>query len=207
MRRVCAVVVVLLAATAAHAQSIDDLIALKRVTGTPAVSADGRRVAFQVRETNWDDNAYETEIWIADAGTAASARPLTSAKKSSGQPAFSPDGRWIAFVSDRTDTRQLYRLSLDGGEAEALTTGGEGVTAFAWSPDGTRIAFHLSDRRHLRRVPFPSYLGKETTPNELRRGYPGDENERRTLHVVDVITRAVLARPCTTAVSLSPVCS
>jgi dipeptidyl-peptidase-4 len=61
----------------------------------------------------------------------------------------------------------------------------------AWAPDSTRIAFHAVDRRHLRRVPFPSYLGKETAINELRRGYPGDENERRTLHVVTVATRSV----------------
>mgnify|MGYP000930300249 CR=1 FL=1 len=81
------VVLVLLAALGtgapAVAQSIDDLIALKRVTGTPALSPDGRRVAYTVRETNWDDNAYETEIWIAEALQPGSGRPLTSAKKSS----------------------------------------------------------------------------------------------------------------------------
>jgi dipeptidyl-peptidase-4 len=62
---------------------------------------------------------------------------------------------------------------------------------YAWSPDGGRIAFHAVDRRHLRTVPFPSYLGDETVVNELRRGYPGDENERRTLHVIDLATRTV----------------
>ena len=51
---------------------------------------------------------------------------------------------------------------------------------FAWSPDGRTIALHHVDRRHIRRVPFPSYLGDETIVSELRRGYPGDENERRT---------------------------
>lgn len=62
---------------------------------------------------------------------------------------------------------------------------------FAWAPDGRRLVFHAVDRRHLRRVPFPSYLGKETVENQLRRGYPGDENERRTLHVVDLATRSI----------------
>ena len=49
-----------------------------------------------------------------------------------------------------------------------------------WLSSST-IAFHMSDRRHIRKVPFPSYLGAETTNSELRRGYPGDENERRSL--------------------------
>ncbi|MFN7977799.1 MAG: S9 family peptidase [Vicinamibacterales bacterium] len=182
MRRVSAVVLVLLAATAAHAQSIDDLIALKRVTGTPAISADGRRVAFQVRETNWDDNAYETEIWIADATAAGSARQLTSAKKSSSQPAFSPDGRWIAFVSDRTDTRQLYRLSLDGGEAEMLTSGSEGVTAFAWSPDGTRLAYTMTD------AVTPAMKARTEQYGEIT--HEDHDARMAHLHVVTVATRA-----------------
>ena len=61
---------------------------------------------------------------------------------------------------------------------------------FAWSPDGRTIAFHTVDRRHLRKVPFPSYLGDETTVNELRRGYPGDENERRSLGLSSPAIRA-----------------
>jgi Tol biopolymer transport system component len=110
-------ILMVVAASPALAQSIDDLIALKRVTGTPAISPDGRRVAFTVRETNWADNTYETEVWIADASAVGSARPLTSGAKSSQQPAWSPDGTWIAFLSDRSDVRQLYRLSVEGGEA------------------------------------------------------------------------------------------
>ena len=145
MRAICVAMLLVIGASAVAAQSIDDLIALKRTSGTPAISSDGRWVAYAVRETNWTDNAYETEIWLADTRVAGSGRQLTNAAKSSTQPAFSADGKWIAFISDRTDTRQLYRLSLDGGEAEALTSGTEGVTALAWAPDGTRIAYAMTD--------------------------------------------------------------
>ncbi len=62
---------------------------------------------------------------------------------------------------------------------------------YAWAPDGRAIVFHASDRRHLRAVPFPSYLGPETVVSELRRGYPGDENERRTLSRLRLDTRVI----------------
>jgi dipeptidyl aminopeptidase/acylaminoacyl peptidase len=122
--------------------SIDDLLNLKRV-GSPSIAPDGRRIAYTLRETNWDDNEFETEIWIASAGSEP--RRLTSARKSSSQPAWSPDGKWLAFVSDRDGKRQIYRIAIDGGEAERLTNADEGVNAFAWAPDSERIAFTMTD--------------------------------------------------------------
>ena len=63
------------------APTIDDLIALKRAA-SPVISPDAKWVAYTVRETNWDDNAYETEIWLADARSGRP-RQLTNGKKSS----------------------------------------------------------------------------------------------------------------------------
>jgi dipeptidyl aminopeptidase/acylaminoacyl peptidase len=182
MRALCLALLLVSGGSSLAAQSIDDLIALKRTSGTPAISPDGRWVAYAVRETNWTDNAYETEVWLADTRVAGSGRQLTNATKSSLQPAFSPDGKWIAFVSDRSDTRQLYRLALDGGEAEALTSGTEGVTAFAWAPDGTRIAYTMTD------AVTPAM--KERT--EKYGEYTHEDHDARMaqLHVIDVRTKA-----------------
>jgi len=123
--------------------TVDQLIGLKRV-GSPALSPDGRLVAYTIREANWDADAYETEIWIADV-EAGTNRQLTNAKKSSASPKWSPDGARIAFTSDRSDKQQIWLIRPSFGEADQLTHETEGVGSFAWSPDGTRIAFTMMD--------------------------------------------------------------
>ena len=129
MRRLFVALTLAAAAASAHAQSrvptIDQLIELKRPGGV-ALSPDGTKVIFTVNETNWDDNAYETELFIVDT-KGGSPLQLTRAKKSSSAPAWSPDGKWIAFSSDRSDKRQLYLISPAGGEALQLTDVEDGV--------------------------------------------------------------------------------
>ncbi|MEL7449814.1 MAG: DPP IV N-terminal domain-containing protein [Pseudomonadota bacterium] len=61
-----------------------------------------------------------------------------------------------------------------------------GGPTYAWSPDGRYLAVHHVDRRQMRRVPFPDYLAAETDTNEVRRGYPGDPNELRTVGLLDL---------------------
>src|SRR5256885_12637559 len=117
--------------------TVDQILSLKRA-GSPAISPDGRFVAYTVRETNWDDNAYETEIWLADVSNATT-RQLTNAKKSSRAPAWSPDGSKLAFISDRVDKNQIYVINPSGGEADAVTSVEDGVTSFEWAPDGARL--------------------------------------------------------------------
>jgi len=125
------------------APSVDQLLSLKRVA-SPRISPDGSRVTYTLRETNWEDNAYETEIWVADVRTGSN-RQLTNGKKSSLAPAWSPDGSQVAFISDRTDKRQIYVIDPLGGEAEVLTTVEDGVSDFAWSPDGRAIAYTAAE--------------------------------------------------------------
>ena len=126
-----------------HVPTIDEMVALKRVS-QPAISIDGSRVAYVVRKANWDENTFENEIWLADVRSGTS-RAFTQSKKSSDAPAFSPDGSSLAFLSDRDGKRQVYVMSLSGGEARKLTSAEEGVSRFGYSHDGKRIAFVASD--------------------------------------------------------------
>ena len=114
--------------------------------------------------------------------------------------AVSPDGQYASFLQDgdlwlfhlgtSTLTREtevgvpsissvpLGRYNRPDVEIGPYVWGGP---TYAWSPDSRTIAVHYVDRRNMRTVPFPYYLGKETLVNKLRRGYPGDPNEHRTI--------------------------
>ena len=129
---------------AGSAPTIDQSLSL-RTAANPKISPDGKRVAYEVQKTNWDDNAFETEIWVASVADPHQPYALTSSKKSSSAPQWSPDGRTIAFASDRDGKRQIYLIFLAGGEARQLTKSETAIAAFRWSPDGKTIAYTAPD--------------------------------------------------------------
>jgi dipeptidyl aminopeptidase/acylaminoacyl peptidase len=166
-------------AVSTSAPTIDDLISLKRV-GAPSISPDGKSVAFTVRETNWDENSYETEIWLADASTGAR-RQLTNAAKSSSSPAWSPDSSRLAFLSDRAGKRQIYVIDPHGGEAVQLTSSEEGINALAWSPDGKAIAYTQTDAQ--------SEAAKEREKKYGEFDVVDQDHRMTHLYVLDVASR------------------
>lgn len=111
-----------------------------RTVAEAIMSPDGGMVAYTVRTANWEANEYESEIWVANTLTSDRYR-LTGGKKSSSSPAWSPDGKHIAFASDRDGKRQIYLISSGLGEAAALTSMESGVEGFEWMPDGSAIVF------------------------------------------------------------------
>jgi dipeptidyl aminopeptidase/acylaminoacyl peptidase len=139
--------------------TIDDILQLK-AAGSPAVSPDGTQVLYTVRqwepasERGEDRMEARTHLWkVATSGSAPS-RQITFGERGDTQPQWSPDGRFISFVSargagagDQPPRPQIYLMSSGGGEAWKLSDATEGVGAYAWAPDSARIAFVSQDPR------------------------------------------------------------
>ena len=122
MRNIGILAVVSAMATFAVAQTptIDQSLEAKQPQSVE-ISPDGRSVAYTVQYTNWDENSFDEQIWIAK--TASGEKyPLTGGKKSSQSPQWSYDSRRIAFKSDRDGKSQIYVIAPAGGEAATTVT-------------------------------------------------------------------------------------
>jgi dipeptidyl aminopeptidase/acylaminoacyl peptidase len=92
----------LLSGQVKHTPTLDDTLSLKTISA-PKISPDGRFVAYQLRETNWKDDAYVSQLWLMNVASGASFQ-LTRGKKPASQAEWSPDGHWLAFVTEREST-------------------------------------------------------------------------------------------------------
>jgi dipeptidyl aminopeptidase/acylaminoacyl peptidase len=120
----------------------EDLLQL-RFVGDPQLSPDGSQVAYVVNRVDADDQArYRSQIMVVPFDGACPPRPLTSGRYRDSAPRWSPDGRSLAFLSDRDgDRAQLFVMPLDGGDPRQLTRLKHGAGAPVWSPKGERLAF------------------------------------------------------------------
>jgi dipeptidyl aminopeptidase/acylaminoacyl peptidase len=147
-----------LADEALRAPTLDDLLNLRQARGA-VVSPDGRYVAYSVTQADFEQDAFVTRLWVATSD-GARAFQLTTGEKSATSPRWSPDGRWLAFLSGRAgDKDQIFVISPEGGEAVRLTRAEEGVEAFAWSRDGRQIAFRGQEADSQAKKDRKAYLG------------------------------------------------
>jgi dipeptidyl aminopeptidase/acylaminoacyl peptidase len=108
-------------------------------------SPDGARLAFVVTEPA-KGTGRARHIWVHDAETRG-VRQFTFSAKSEISPRWSPDGKQLAFLSDRGEEQQIYRMQGVIGEGVALTKGKRAIKSFEWSPDGKQIAFLAPDAK------------------------------------------------------------
>ena len=106
---------------------------------------DGSRVAFVVAEPPKGERRAR-HIWLYEKEPGA-VRQFTFSAKDESSPRWSPDGKQLAFLSNRDDQQQIYVMRADGGEAAVVTKGKRSVNSFAWSPDGKQIAYLAPDAK------------------------------------------------------------
>src|SRR2546423_12479181 len=139
-----------------HLITPEDVLSIREVRELQ-ISPDGKRVAFRVREPADPELPRvprTTNIWIVSTDGKEPPHPLVPNLKNASSPRWSPDGRWLAFLSDHGNsdvdvpgaTVQVYVLRSDGGKAERLTSVPGGVEDFAWSPESMMVAFVARDQ-------------------------------------------------------------
>jgi len=124
--------------------TIDDFLKLKKIR-SPQISPDGEWVVYTVSETNLKKDKRETRIWMIPTAGGESI-PMTAEGSSASSPRWSPDGKYLSFLSDRNKKKtQVWILNRKGGEAQQLTEIIQGVSAYEWSPDGSKILLTIRD--------------------------------------------------------------
>ncbi len=124
-----------------HPFSIHDMLAMDRV-GDPQLSPDGGWVVFTRRTTDLEANRGRTDLWVV--GTDGKGlRRLTTHPAGDSNPRWSADGKTVWFLSSRSDSSQIWRIPIDGGEAQPFTDLPLDVTGFNLSPQGDRIALAM----------------------------------------------------------------
>ena len=167
-----------------------DLLRLRAV-GDPRVSPDGEWVAYTVSTVDSTRDKRDTDVHMVRWDGSRSVR-LTASTASESKPRWSPDGRYLAFVSERGDASaaQLWLLDRSGGDAQRLTELPEGVNDYAWSPDGARIVVVSRDADSVARAdttrPRPIVIDRFLS----KRDGDGWLDGRRThLHLVEIATK------------------
>ncbi len=181
---------------------VDEIWAVSRV-GTPVLSPDGKHVAYAVAVYEPDENRLNADLWLLDLAGGAPRR-LTTNKASDTFPAFSPDGRRLAFLSKRDGdaTTELYVLPIDGGEAERVTDMPMSVASAKWFPNGKKIAFLANvvagaespeDTKKVLETREKNKVKARVTENRLYRYWDHwlTDEEFTHLFVVDLATKTV----------------
>jgi dipeptidyl aminopeptidase/acylaminoacyl peptidase len=132
--------------TARHPLTLDDLARFRDVRD-PQCSPDGQWVAYTVTTTDIKEDKHDTDVWMASIDGKRDLR-MTSSPENETTPRWSPDGKYLAFLSSRPGKakgNQVWLLDRAGGEATQLTDVKGRLQSYEWSPDSRRLALVIGD--------------------------------------------------------------
>ncbi len=166
-----------------HVPTFEQVISLRSV-GNVVLSPDGKSAVYTVQTTDWDNNRYDTELWMWREGSEPF-QLTNNTRNSSMAPEFSPDGKWISFLSDRGNKNQVYLMRTDGGEPHAITREEEGISFYEWHPSGTQLIFVKSEKED-----------KQKKDREKRYGaFEADDKEFTRSHLWQIDVKPDLMDP------------
>ena len=192
---VCGVVVALVSsnlqvqAVEKRLLNLDDQFAFHKVSD-PQISPDGNWIAYTVENVDLKNNTKDNDIYMTSWDGSRTLH-ITTSKDSEYFPRFSPDGKYLAFLSSRQysgGSNQIWLLNLAGGEAERVSDFKGGVSDFVWSPDSKRLAVVAEDPDDVAesKTPPPIVIDRFQF-KEDGTGYVGKKRDH--LYVFDLATR------------------
>ena len=163
--------------------TLDSIMDLKSVSD-PEIKADGSEVAYVVRGRDAHRNLYSSQIWVV-AASGGPGQPLAAPHDSDAYPRWSPNGRVLAFLSQRGGTAQIYLVSTPDAAPRKLTDSPTDIIDFKWSPDGRYIGYLATDtnpeREAKRRQGDDARIGGEGYTPTLLHILPAGGGAARTL--------------------------
>src|SRR5512139_1519239 len=170
-----------------------DLARLAEV-GEPAFTPDGNAIVYTVTVTNAAEDKKQSDLWRVRYDGTERMQLTDTPLHDEWSPAWSPDGRWLAFLSDRGGddaVTQVWAMPAGGGEARVLTELPGGVEDFAWSPDSQRLAVIATDPSRAAGTPKPKNPPPIVTDRwQFKRDVAGYLDAHRShLYVHDIVRK------------------
>lgn len=178
-------------ATAQRVLTPSDIFSFSNISD-PQVSTDGKWIAYVLSTPDSAKDKSDTDIWMISWDGKESVK-LTASKEGESRPRWTPDGKYLSFISSRYETKssQIWRMDRRGGEAEKLTDLKRSIDEYVWSPDSKRIALIIQDqessdeaekKKTTKPILIDRYHFKEDGEGYL-------ERKRHHLYVFDVETK------------------